>query len=91
MESVRILEHIINKGGIMGACAKKCSGDKEKAEQFILECYHQCHNNSAVKLWGEELVIDIQNYIHIRKNEIIARKRNKKVPATGRDFLNNLM
>jgi hypothetical protein len=70
MELAVLFERIINKGGMMGACAKNYSDNKEKAEQFILECYQQCHNNSAIKLWGEELVIDIQNYIRSRNNEI---------------------
>lgn len=64
MESIQILERIINKGGIMGACAKRYICNKEQSHQFILECYYQCHNRSAVQLWGEELIIDIQKYIH---------------------------
>ncbi len=54
----------------MGACAKRYLFNKEQADGFILECYYQCHNNSAVKLWGEELVTDIQNYIHAQKQEM---------------------
>ena len=63
MESNQILERIINRGGIMGACAKRYLHNKEQADQFILECYNQCHNNSAIRLWGEDLILEIQNYI----------------------------
>lgn len=75
VESDEILERIINKGGIMGACAKRYISNKEQADGFILECYYQCHNNSAIKLWGEELVMDIQNYIHDQKPEIYRTKK----------------
>jgi hypothetical protein len=64
MELSQILDRIINKGGLMGACAKYYSGNREKANQFIFECYLQCRHQGAVQFWGEELVIDIQNYIH---------------------------
>ena len=77
MESIEILERIINKGGIMGACAKRHINDNEQSDQFILECYYQCHNNSAIKLWGEELVRDIQNYIRNKKKEIMTDPKQK--------------
>ncbi len=67
MGSIEILERIINKGGIIGACAKRYIYNKELADQFILECYYQCYNNSAIQLWGEELIIDIQNFVHNRQ------------------------
>lgn len=67
MDGLEILNRIINKGGIMGAVAKTYINDQEETEQFIKECYQQCHNNSAQKLWGEELVHDIKNYSE-RKN-----------------------
>lgn len=71
MNSNQILERIIDRGGLMGACAKRYINNKEQSDQFILECYYQCHNNSAVRLWGEELVMDIRNYIHDRKLEML--------------------
>ena len=71
MESIEILGRIISKGGLLGTCAKKYMYNREQAHQFILECYDQCHNNSAIKLWGEELVRDIRNYIHGQKQEIM--------------------
>jgi len=57
-----ILNRIINRGGLMGAAAKLYINDEEKASQFIMECFEQCHNNSAKKIWGEELVSDIIKY-----------------------------
>lgn len=51
----------------MALCAKKYVHDEGLADLFIQECAQQCHNNSALKLWGEELVNDIKNYSN-RKN-----------------------
>lgn len=75
MDGLEILNRIINKGGIMGAVAKTYVNDQEETEQFIKECYQQCHNNSAQKLWGEELIHDIKSY---------SEKKNikKKVPLS---------
>jgi hypothetical protein len=78
MESTQILERIIERGGLMAACAKRYINNKEKADQFILECYYQCHNHSAIKLWGEELVMAIQNYIHDQKPEILTDCEKQK-------------
>lgn len=64
LNSTNILNRIINKGGIMGACAKMYINDEEKTNGFILECLKQCHNESAKKLWGEELVLDIRKYCY---------------------------
>lgn len=71
-----ILTRIIHKGGLMALCAKNYAHDEELADLFIQECAQQCHNNSALKLWGEELVQDIKKHSE-RKNI------KKKVPLSA--------
>ncbi|MCW3077120.1 MAG: hypothetical protein JWO32_1729 [Bacteroidetes bacterium] len=46
----------------MGYVSQMCITDEEKAEQFIHECYSQCHNEEAYRFWGEDLVKDIASY-----------------------------
>jgi len=58
----RILQRIIDKGGLMGSAAKMYIGDEEKTMQFITECAGQCHNKLAHDIWGEELVFEILKY-----------------------------
>ena len=62
IEASILLERIISKGGLYGSAAKMYAGDKEKTEQFILECSEQCHNRSAVNQWGEDLVEEIKTF-----------------------------
>lgn len=62
MTSVEILEKIVPKGGIFGECAKLCLRDKEKAHQFVLECFEQCHNKLMVEYLGEDLKQAIVEY-----------------------------
>jgi hypothetical protein len=82
MESIEILGRIISKGGLLGACAKRYIHNKEQAHGFILECYYQCHNSSTIKLWGEDLIMDIRNYIHDQKQEILTgNEKNKSRPT----------
>ena len=57
-----ILEKIITKGGLMGRCAQLYKHDPALTDQFIRECIAQCHNSTAVALWGPELVSEIQAY-----------------------------
>ncbi len=58
----RILEKIIEKGGLYGKCAKIYQGDSEKESLFIKECAQQCHNELAKELWGKRLVDEILNF-----------------------------
>ena len=54
----------------MGMAAKLYINDEEKSKQFIFECFEQCHNASALKLWGEDLTNEIKNYCinnHLQK------------------------
>lgn len=54
-----LLNRIIEKGGLMGACAKMYTNNLALAEIFIKECKAQCHNKFTNEYWGEELVMDI--------------------------------
>lgn len=63
MKRTDILNQIISKGGMMGAAARLYINDAEKGDGFIRECYEQCHNTPARKLWGEELVSEIERYV----------------------------
>jgi hypothetical protein len=65
METLILLKEIINKGGLIGTCAKFYETDEEKAAQFINECSEQCHVQNIQEFWGEEL---IKNIIQYRKN-----------------------
>ncbi len=64
----KILERIIEKGGLYGQCAKMYKDDDRNTGLFIKECSQQCHNQSAIDQWGKELVTDIMDFS--RKNEI---------------------
>jgi DNA-binding Xre family transcriptional regulator len=73
MTANQILVRIIEKGGILGQCAKVWSSDKEKVDSFIKECSENCNNRLALELWGEDLVTDIKRYCTAQSY------RNKKV------------
>jgi hypothetical protein len=66
MEKRELLKVIIAKGGLIGAAARIYITDDEKSDGFIRECYNQCHNKSAQKLWGEELVSEIEKYVNLK-------------------------
>lgn len=63
MEGTFILKTIINRGGLIGICAKMYIHDKGLTDQFILECYSQCHIPEAEHFFGEELIIKIREYV----------------------------
>jgi hypothetical protein len=63
-ECAYILNKIIKKGGLMGIAAGLYINDDEKAKQFIFECFEQCHNASAIRLWGADLTNEIKKYCH---------------------------
>ncbi len=61
MSSNEILTRIINKGGLYGQIAAKTI-TPDKVDNFIIECFGQCHNRSTQILWGNELVMDLIRY-----------------------------
>jgi len=58
----KLLKKIIDKGGLLGACAEIYLNDDEKSSLFILECSEHCHSPSMLKHWGNELVDEITDY-----------------------------
>jgi len=58
----KILNLIIEKGGLPGACANLFRKDKNKSRLFIRECHAMCHTSTAKQLWGEELIQAITVY-----------------------------
>jgi hypothetical protein len=57
-----ILRRIKETGGLYGLVAETWSSDSEKSDQFIIECFEQCHNEEAMRHWGKQLVADIISY-----------------------------
>lgn len=57
-----ILKRIAEKGGLYGSAAKMYLKNKDKAHEFILECYDQTHIKTARRMWGNDLVKEIIRY-----------------------------
>lgn len=76
----KIINAIINKGGLMGYAAKMYINDEKNAHQFIIDCSDQCHNPNAKDFWGEYLVSEILRY----KQETI--NLNSKAYEINRTF-----
>jgi hypothetical protein len=69
-KTLKILNDIISKGGLMASCAKLYLNDEVMAHQFIIECSEQCDQVLAKEYWGNELVFDIINYSKHSKTKI---------------------
>lgn len=75
-----ILCRVKERGGLLGYAASHYMHDKENGDKFIIECFEQCHNQSAVDFWGEELVLDIIKYaVHLKNLEIGSKPQRKWV------------
>lgn len=59
---IDIIKCIIDKGGLYGRCAELCVRDSKKSHSFIIECSEQCHHQSLIDFFGEELVEKINSY-----------------------------
>lgn len=46
----------------MGKCAQLYKTDPMLTDQFIRECFEQCHTPIALQQWGEVLVSEIRTY-----------------------------
>ncbi len=57
-----ILTRIMKKGGLYGSCANLYFNDSYKSHLFILEISEQCHHQSLVDFFDNELIDDIMNY-----------------------------
>lgn len=62
MKREAILKGIKAKGGFYSRFAEMYMNDEEKADLFIKECAEQCQNKLAQKMWGEDLVLSIEEY-----------------------------
>ena len=56
-----IIRQIITSGGWHANAALQVLSE-EKEDQFIAECFDQCHNKSVVDAWGADLVLEIIHY-----------------------------
>jgi|JI8StandDraft_1071087.scaffolds.fasta_scaffold185753_2 hypothetical protein len=72
---IEIIKSIIEKGGLYGRCAEFCSGDVEKSHCFIIECSEQCHHQSLIDFFGEELIMKIIYYVSENEKERIVHSR----------------
>lgn len=76
-ERSRIIQGIIHSGGLYGQIASCIQPTDE--DNFIIECFEQCHNKEANDLWGKELVMDIINYrlglIRIPLKKLLEQKK----------------
>ena len=74
-----ILKRISQTGGLYGLVAETWMSDSEKSDQFIIECFEQCHNEEAIRHWGKQLVADIIWYrlelIRIPLKELLFNNR----------------
>lgn len=70
MDSLKIINKIIDKGGYIGACAKMYINDEEKTSRFLKECYGQFHTPLAKNYWGEELINEITEYLETNENQV---------------------
>lgn len=52
----KLLKQIIEKGGLLGECAKTWLNDEEKVNLFLKECSEMCNTPVAKKLWGDKLI-----------------------------------
>lgn len=75
MTENKILNRIIEKGGLIGTVAVFCRKDKEKTSQYLKECYQMAHSKLAQDLWGDELTQTLIDYF---KNRDYKNKRVDK-------------
>lgn len=87
-----LMVKIIDKKGLYGRCAKMYIGDPALTEQFLKECYEQCHNQAAVDHWGKELVESIIKFIE-KDSLDISHLNEKRIKSFGlpncKDVLKN--
>lgn len=84
MKKSEIIKRIADCGGLYGQIASK-SINPENADNFIIECFDQCHNASVQELWGIELLLEILNYRLelIRKPLRELENYSKRTVSTG--------
>ena len=56
------MKKIEEKGGLYVYAARLFADDETNGSFFIAECFEQCHNISALELWGPDLVLEITHF-----------------------------
>lgn len=64
----KILDQLIDKGGLYANCAKIFYNDRDKSRMFIYELAEQCHVEYTSKIWGKSLIRDIKKYTKNKLN-----------------------
>lgn len=60
--SKNLLLKVIRRGGLYGKCATLYINEPLKRQQFLMECADQCNKVMAKKLWGKNLIKEIQKF-----------------------------
>ena len=64
-----ILNQIVLKGGLLGACAALYINDEEKGDLYLRECADNCDKKLAQDLWGADLIAAIKKYTGANKRK----------------------
>jgi len=59
-EAKRIIEQIIQKGGLMGSCASLIKDNNQAVIQFLIECGELTDYQHMLKHWGSSLTKQIK-------------------------------
>lgn len=57
-----VLEQIIERGGLIGECAKHFTGKENETREFLADCAEQCMHTNIHEFWGEELTEKISKF-----------------------------
>ena len=71
----QIMNRIAQRGGLYGMIAEMHINDIEKSNQFIIECFEQCHNQSVQDNWGSKLISEILLY----RLDLVKELRNRLI------------
>lgn len=74
----KILNNLSMKKSVYGKAAELALGDSELEEDFLVECYEQCHISGFQNFLGKELFNDVINYniTYNNKLNIIFKENN---------------
>ncbi|MDO9000186.1 MAG: hypothetical protein Q7W45_10505 [Bacteroidota bacterium] len=77
-KQVELLTQLSNTTGLYSVAAKLCLENNHVVRnQFLLECYEQCHIPQANIYWGKKLVIEIINYNKMYNSNLITKQHEK--------------
>ena len=57
-----VLGQIIERGGLIGECAKQFTGKENETREFLADCAEQCMHTNIHEFWGEELTKKILKF-----------------------------